>query len=293
MTPPNESALLDVDLLRTFIAVSETGSFASAAKRVHRTPSAVSMQMKRLEDQLGQSLFEKSGRSVAVTRAGELLLGYGRRILQLNDETIARFRLPSLAGRLRFGAPDDFGTRFLPNILARFAATHPDVSVEVVLRPSVDLIERLERDELDMSLVTTNVDAPTHARCRVVYTEPLHWFGLKGGVAKCRRPFPLALSSQGCVWRAAALNALDRAGVSYQVSYESYASQAQLAAILADLAIAPLPASLATSEFERLGAEEGVGEIGLYQLRLIEGASLSAVGDVFAQHVVDSFRDVR
>ena len=280
MAPPADNALLEVDLLRTFVAISETGSFAAAAKRVHRTPSAVSMQMKRLEELLGQPLFEKSGRSIAVTRQGELLLGYSRRILHLNEETIARFRLPNLSGRLRFGAPDDFGTRFLPTILARFAATHPDVSVEVVLRPSIDLIQWLERDALDMALVTTNADAPAHARSRIVFTEPLHWFGRKGGVAKTRRPLPLALSSQGCVWRAGALTALDRLGASYRISYESDASQAQLAAMQADLAIAPLPASLATPELERLGPDDGLGEIGVYQLRLIEGAAMSAIGDV-------------
>ncbi|WP_119165319.1 LysR substrate-binding domain-containing protein [Algihabitans albus] len=289
---PTETTLIETDLLRTFVAISETGSFAAAAKRVCRTPSAVSMQMKRLEEILGQELFTKSGRTVAINRQGEMLLGYGRQILRLNQETISRFRVPPLEGRVSFGAPDDFGTRFLPSILARFAATHPDVSVEVVLAPSVHLIELVGSGELDLTLVTTEMDKIAGRSERVVYSEPLVWVGLAGGAAKTKSPLPLALSGRGCSWRSVALNALDRIGRPYKVSYTCENCQGQLAALLADLAVAPLPVSLMTSRYEQLGAADRMPSLGPYQIRLIEKSALSEAGRAFADHVVESFQDL-
>src|ERR671916_535781 len=122
---------LDVDLLRTLVAIADTGSFNRAARAVFRTPSAVSMQMKKLEEQVGRPLFAKDGRSVILTPDGEALVGYGRRILKLTQEALQRFRAPEIEGTIRLGTPDDYAGRFLPDILARFAASHPQVEVDV------------------------------------------------------------------------------------------------------------------------------------------------------------------
>ncbi len=290
--PQPEHALLEIALLRTFVVVCESGSFAAASKAVCRTPSAVSMQMNRLEELLGQDLFKKSGRSIELSRHGEMLLGYARQILRLNQEAVSRFRGPSLEGRIRFGAPDDFGVRFLPDILARFAETHPDVSVDVVLAPSVELMPRFKAQELDLTLITTGEDRSTLHSERILHTEDLYWFGLKGGIARHKRPVPLALAEQGCSWRAAALRAFNRSELSYRVSYSSENCQGQLAALRADLAIAPLPASLAGPELERISPEDGLPAIGAYQLRLLEQVETTEAGQVFARHVVDSFREM-
>ena len=289
---PSKSTVLEIDFLRTFVAICETGSFTAASKRIARTPSAVSMQMKRLEETLGRPLFEKSGRSVTVTRHGEVLLGYGRQILQLNQETIARFRVSPLEGHISFGAPDDFGIRFLPNILCRFSDTHPDVSVDVVLGPSLELVEKLHQGKLDLAMITTGADDQWARIERVIHTEPLIWFGLRGGIAKLRSPLPLALSGQGCAWRTTALSALDRAGIAYRVSYTSENCQGQMAALLADLAIAPLPLSLAGPELERLGAKDDLPDLGVYQIKLIENSTTSELAKVLARHVIESFDDL-
>ena len=289
---PSEHSVIETDLLRTFVAVCETGSFAAASKRIFRTPSAVSMQMKRLEDLLGQALFEKSGRSITLNRQGEILLGYGRQILRLNQETVSRFRVSPLEGRVRFGAPDDFGIRFLPNILARFSDTHPDVAVDVVLGASIDLLARLEAHELDLALITTAVDYGETCEPIIVHSEPLVWFGLKGGTAQRRKPVPLALSGPGCAWRASALGALDRDGVSYRVSYTSDTCQGQIAALLADLAVAPLPASLAGPELQRLGPDDGLPDLGIFHIGLVGTPEAGEVGRILATHVVDSFGEM-
>ena len=125
--------LLDSDLVRTFVAIAETGSFTRAARQVFRTPGALSMQIKRLEETLGKTLFVRDARQVRLTPEGEVLLSFGRRLLKLNEEAVAQFLAPSLEGRVRFGTPDDVGTRLLPGVLAQFARSHPAVQVDVVV----------------------------------------------------------------------------------------------------------------------------------------------------------------
>ena len=113
--------LLDLDVLRTFVAIAETGSFTTAANAVFRTPSAVSMQIKKLEEILGRSVFARDARSVTLTTDGEILLGYARRMLAVNREAVSKFIIPDITGIVRLGSPDDFGERVLPNVLKRFA----------------------------------------------------------------------------------------------------------------------------------------------------------------------------
>jgi len=125
--------LLELDVLRTFVAIAETGSFTAAANAVFRTPSAVSMQIKKLEDQLGRAVFSRDARSVTLTADGEMLLTFARRLLALNREAVSKFVAPSISGIVRLGSPDDFGERVLPSVLKRFAQSHPAVAVDVTI----------------------------------------------------------------------------------------------------------------------------------------------------------------
>ncbi len=287
---PLPNTLLETDLVHTFVAIAEAGSFTAAARRVFRTPSAVSMQMKRLEEQLGRPLFHRHGRSVSLTPDGEAFLSHSREMLRINDEALARFRIPQIEGRVRFGAPDDFGTRVLPRILARFATTHPSVDVDVVLSTTVDVRRRFEAGDLDLCLAVAGVDEA--AAGRPVYSESLIWVGRKEGSARKRSPVPLALSEQGCPWRSAALRSLDDRNVSYRIAYTCEFGLGQIAAVEADLAVAPLPTSLVTDGFEKLGPQHGLSRIGDYQLRLEEAATIGSAGKAFSQHVVSSFGEM-
>lgn len=287
---PLANGLLETDLIQTFVAISEAGSFTAAAKRVFRTPSAVSMQMKRLEEQLGRPLFHRHARSVTLTGDGEAFLIHCRELLRINQEALARFRVPQLEGLVRFGAPDDFGTRFLPQILSRFAKTHPLVEVDVVLSSSVKLIQKFEAGELDLTLtVARGEESPPG---RPVYSEALVWIGIRGGRGYARTPVPLALSAPGCPWRDAALRSLKEAGVSYRIAYTCDTGLGQLAAVQSDLAVAPLTASLVSEDYEVLGPKQGLSKIGDYQLRLHEAKTLGSAGRAFSEHVFSSFRDV-
>ncbi|MBJ3776288.1 LysR substrate-binding domain-containing protein [Acuticoccus mangrovi] len=254
--------LLEHDLIRTFVSVCETGSFKAAAERVRRTPSAVSMQMARLEDQLTTRLFEKSGRSVALSSAGEELLNYARRILSLNEEAVSRFLGPRLSGLVRVGAPDDYETRLLPPTLARFSKLCPEAEIELVLGLSPTLVERLGRGELDIAFVAAEAAQKGGLPGEILHAEPLVWLGRAGGTAMFQRPVPLALPGYNCPWRHMAVEALERAGIAYRTAFSCEYSHGQMAALMADLAISPLPASYITPQLERASPDLGLPALG-------------------------------
>src|SRR5664279_5241791 len=148
------TVLLDVDQLRAFIAIAETGSFTKAAEVVNKTQSAVSMQMKRLEERLDRPIFARDGRASKLTEDGQRLLDYARRIVKLNIETITAFSDAELSGRVRMGVPDDYADRYLPEIMARFSRAYPGVELTVICEPSVELIRRIEENALDLAIIT-------------------------------------------------------------------------------------------------------------------------------------------
>ena len=232
--------LLDNDVLRSFVAIAEHGTFTSAAKAVHRTPSALSMQIKQLERNLGKTLFVREPRRVTLTAEGEVLLDYGRRLLRLNEEAVQYFVSPTLEGKVGIGTSDDVGTRILPEVLAEFARSYPAVLVDVVVGSSKQNLARLDAGELDMTLVTV-ADEGRIPRGEVVHEEPLVWAGREGSSAYQRSPLPIAMAHEGCAWRRMTLRTLDKAGIPYRIAYTCEHCSGQEAAMLADLAVAPFP----------------------------------------------------
>ena len=285
--------LLDTDVLRSFVAIAEHGSFTRAAKAVFRTPSALSMQIKRLETTLGKNLFVREARRVQLTEHGELLLRYARQLLQLNAEAVACFLAPELEGTVRIGTPDDVGTRILPQALGEFARSHPAVQVDVMTGASRVILERLDAGEIDLALVTAgNLDVQVE-RGEIVHTEPLVWVGRADGTARLREPLPVALAEHGCAWRADAVNALDRAGRPYRVAYSSEHSAGQRAAVEADLAVAPLPRSLANSPLLEIIDEPKMPALVDTHVALVIGAHCAEAGKALTQHVRAAFRALR
>lgn len=280
---------LELDLLRTLVAIADTGSFNRAARAVYRTPSAVSMQMKKLEEQIGQPLFAKEGRSVVLTPDGEALVGYGRRILKLADEALLRFRAPEIQGTIRLGTPDDYAGQFLPDILARFAASHPNVEVDVFCQSSRDLLSYLQDNIIDVALVSAGHGQS--AGGLAVHREELAWAGLRHGCAHERNPLPLAVSHTGCCWRRQAMDALDRAGIAHRVAYSSKHYLGQLAAVMAGLAIAPFPRATIKGELKVFGEEAGLPPIGHFDIELHRAASAKGpLFDALVDHIENNFR---
>jgi DNA-binding transcriptional LysR family regulator len=283
--------LLDLDVLRTFVAIAETGSFTAAANAVFRTPSAVSMQIKKLEEILGRSVFSRDARSVTLTNDGEMLIGYARRLIALNREAVSKFIIPDISGVVRLGSPDDYGERVLPHVLKRFAQTHPAIAVDVVIDQSGNLRRRMNEGGLDITLFTVCRSIPAEAE--VLLTEPIVWGGAKGGCAHMREPLPVSIWEEGCVWRAAALEALGRAGREYRIAYMSAHTAGQRSAILSDLAVAPLPKSFIGEEIVALGPEEGLPLLPTYNLAMIVAPDASAPVKAAADHIRATFESFR
>src|SRR5690606_11232928 len=283
--------LLDLDVLRTFVAIAETGSFTLAANSVFRTPSAVSMQIKRLEELLGVSVFARDARSVSLTQDGQMLLGYARRLLALNREAVAKFIVPDISGVVRLGSPDDYGERVLPNVLRRFAKTHPSIAVDVTIDMSSNLRRRMTERQLDITLFTVCRNVPADAE--VLLTEPVVWAGAKGGSAHMREPLPVSLWEEGCVWRADALDALGREGRDYRVAFMSAPTAGQRPAMLADLAIASLPKSFIGQEIVALGPNEGLPVLSNYNLAMIVAPDASPPVLAAADHIRAAFEAFR
>ena len=284
--------LLDLDVLRTFVAIAETGSFTTAANAVYRTPSAVSMQIKKLEDILGRSVFSRDARSVALTTDGEMLLGYARRLLAINREAVAKFIIPDIVGVVRLGSPDDYGERVLPHVLKRFAQSHPSIAVDVVIDQSINLRRRMDDRMLDITLLTNSYKASA-VGAEVLLTEPIVWAGAKGGCAHMREPLPVSIWEEGCAWRAGALEALGRDGRDYRVAYMSSHTAAQRAAIMADLAVAPLPKSFLGDDMVELGPKDGLPAIGNYNLAMVVSPDASAPVKAVADHIRATFEVFR
>jgi DNA-binding transcriptional LysR family regulator len=274
---------LDLDLLKTFIAIADTGSFTRAADDIGRTQSAVSMQIKRLEEIVGRPVFVRDGRQNRLTIDGEKLLDYARRMVKLNDEAVMAFTKPELTGTVRFGTPDDYADRFLPEILARFARTHPLVQVDVECRTSAHLVQLVRRGELDASLITSEYGGPG---TETVRTEPLVWVVSQRHCPHLQPVLPVALSEAGCAWRKMTMDTLDSLDRPYRIAYASNNSNAVNAAVLSGLAVGVVPQICVRPTMRMLTEEEGFPPLGEFNIGLIRspGKSSSSV-EALASHI--------
>ncbi|MBI2717776.1 MAG: LysR family transcriptional regulator [Rhizobiales bacterium] len=280
---------LDIDLLKTFLAIADTGSFTRAAEEVHKTQSAVSMQMKRLEEVLGRPLFARNGRASRFTADGERLVEYARRMVAINDEAVSAFTKPELTGRLRFGTPDDYADRFLPEILARFSRTHPLVTVDVECLNSSTLAERTRRGEMDLALVTVGCDVITDEPVR---REPLVWVTSARHNVHMLEVLPLA--SPECEWRKAVLKALDSQKRKYRIAYSSSNSNAINAAVQTGLAVGAVPELCVRPGMRVLTERDGFPVIGSFDIGLVRKPGRpSSAAEALARHVIEGLSNLQ
>src|SRR5262245_47514480 len=277
---------LDIDILRSFIAIADTGSFTRAANAVGRTQSAVSMQIRRLEDMTGRALFVRDGRQNHLTAAGERMLEYARRIVRLNNEAVAMFHQPDVAGLVRLGTPEDYADRFLPEILAGFAQSHPLVQVDVDCASSVHLAERTRKGELDLALLT--ISANVHVDV-IVRTERLVWVTSARHMVHQREVLPIALAHHGCSWRATVLDIIENLGRPYRVAYSAANSGALTAAVTSGLAVGAIPEICVRPGMRLLTPEEGFPDLGTFDIGLVRTpVAGSGAVDALAQHITKS-----
>lgn len=245
---------LDTALLRTFVSVADSGGFTRAGGRVNRTQSTVSQQIRRLEDLLGSRLLDRNAHGVTLTAQGECLLGYARRILQLNDEAVGVFTLPRVE-TVRIGVTEDFAVEDLPALLMTVQAEMPDVQLEMRTDLSVVLAADVEQGALDIALYKSLTVPP---RSSGLYTDWLVWAAPKVRFPEREPVFPLVAFRQGCIYRNHAVQVLEEQGRRWRVAYTSENVSGVLAAIRAGFGVGVLSASAVPADLRALGPESGL-----------------------------------
>lgn len=247
---------LPIDFLRTFLRAVDLQSFTLAGQDVGRTQSAVSQQIKRLEEQVGAPIFERGGRELALTPVGESLLPYARRLVKIHDEAVSVLAEPDMTGRVRLGLLDDYAPRYLPPVLEAFAADYPRVQVDVRCEySSRELMRLLEGGELDLAI---HSDAAVSAASRPIGREPLAWVCSRDHHPYEQDPLPLAVFDKNCLYRRWALEALEKAGRNYRICFTSPSIAGVRAAVAAGVAVAPLGFGCVPRDVSILGPRHGL-----------------------------------
>jgi DNA-binding transcriptional LysR family regulator len=256
---------LDLSLLRSFVAVIECGSVLQAAARVGRSQSAVSMQMQRLEDEVGRPLFRREGRTLRPNPAGEELLLHARRLLRLSDEALASLSRPEEAGLVRLGVPEDYAAYLMLPALERFAREHPLADIELTCEPSTALLQRVEAGRIDLALVTRY----PQQGFAVLRRERFVWAAKPETEVWLRDPLPVALFEAGDIARRYALEALQGAERPYRIVCSSRSLHGLIAVAQAGLAVVGLVESCLPPGLVRIGSGEGLPPLPLFDLSLV------------------------
>lgn len=272
---------LDLDLLRTFVAVVESGNFSNAAPRVGRSQSAISMQMQRLEEELGQPLLVRMPRTVVPNAAGDDLLVYARRLLKLSDEARASISRPDDAGTVRLGVPDDYAAFLLPPVLAQFAEDYPRVNVELVCEPSRLLVPATEEGHIDLAIVTKLPSQPFE----ILRREPFVWVAASNHIAWSIDPLPVALFEPGCAARMNVIEVLSATGRDFRNTYSSASLLGLCSVVQAGLAVAGLAVSSVPPTLTIIGEAEGLPAMQPLDVSLIR----CSASDTAAVSRLDSF----
>jgi DNA-binding transcriptional LysR family regulator len=248
---------LQTDWLKSFVAAVDAGSLSSAAPEVHRSQSAVSMQIKKLEAAVGRQLLLRGPRQLQLTHEGQMLLGFARRMLDLQAEALAALQGEAVSGVVRLGVPDDYASKYLTPVLKRFAPRHGGVEIQLDCEQSTSLIPRVARGELDMALISR--DHPR--RGTLLFHEPMVWVGSPEFDTWNRDPLPIAVYEQASLGRRSAINSLAMQGRPYKVVYNSSSLAGQIAAVESGLAVAALTRCSAPDHLKILDLEHGLGPL--------------------------------
>ncbi|WAT06549.1 transcriptional regulator LrhA [Rouxiella badensis] len=256
MTNANRPILnLDLDLLRTFVAVADLNTFAAAAAAVCRTQSAVSQQMQRLEQLVGKELFARHGRNKLLTEHGIQLLGYARKILRFNDEACTSLMYSDVQGGVTIGASDDTADTILPYLLSRVTSIYPKLSIDVRVKRSPFMLPMLESDEVDLAITTMTTTDHPHI---VLRTSPTLWYCSADFSYPSGDSVPLVLLDEPSPYRSMAIEHLNKAGIPWRIAYVASTLSAIRAAVRAGLGVTVRPIEMMSSELRVLGEQDGL-----------------------------------
>ncbi len=282
---------LDVSLLRAFVAVVDTGGMTAAAGVLNLTQAAVSQQIKRLEETLGDELITRDRRGVTLTRAGERLFGRAKRLLAMNDEIWTEMTTPEFEGEIRLGIPSDIITTYLPTFLKGFARNYPRVQITLHSGSSAELRGRLGAGKVDVVMAT---ELLCDADGENLVMDRLVWVGARGGEAAWKRPLPVSIGCSDCAFRAPIREALQKAGIEWRQVFDSTNTSAQVATVAADTAVMAWMASTVPANLEVLGPETGLPLLPPFMVNLYlpKGGGNHIVQEM-ARMIRDAVRDPR
>lgn len=289
--PERAAVNLDVALLRSFVAVVDLGGVARAAERVGRSQPAVSLQLKRLEETVGAPLFRKNGRGVSLTESGDVLLGYARRLLDLNDETVTAVTTLNLSGTVRLGIAQDFADGWLTRVLARFARAHPSIVMEVKADRNAALLDGLARRQLDFALTFGEEGAHGALDLGPVAAS---WIGTRGFAWRDGGCVPLVAFEAPCEFRRLAVRALEEAGIPWRLAFSSPSLSSQWSAVEAGLGVSVRTAIGLRPPLAVLGAENGLPALSDTGLRVVlhrSGEKQSPPARKLEEILVDTIRE--
>lgn len=276
---------IDVTLLRSFIAVAETGGMTSAARHLNLTQAAVSQQIKRLETLFDAELFDRSQKQVRLTGTGERLVAYARRMLTLNHEVWSVITAPAFEGEVRLGVPHDIVGTFMPGILRTFARAWPRVNVTLVSDTTPTLLDLLAQGEIDLTLTTEAVPAG-----ETLLTDALVWVGAPEGEAHAKSPLPVALGGETCAFRAGAIAALSKADRDWRIMCQVGSLEPVYAVLEADLAVAPFLRSTVSSKLDIISEDKGLPPLPPYHVNLhVPALEVSDIATALAQGIRAGF----
>lgn len=281
---------MDTELLKTFIQLAQTKNFTKAAGLVNRTQSAVSLQIQKLEEMIGKSLFERHNRSVIMTPDGELFFTYAKQILGLQEELLQRFSNPYEEGEVFLGTPEDIATAYLPAILAAFAKSHPKILLNVICDLSIHLIQGFEKGIYDLILVKQDSATP-HSESTVIWEESLVWaigenVNLEDFYRPSHTPLPLVVSPSPCVYRQRGLERLNERGIRWRIAYTSPSLSGIIAAAKGGLGLSILPFNLIPEGLKRV-QHPLLPDLHTMQIAILRKKQILPPARSLAQYIID------
>ncbi|WP_202353715.1 LysR substrate-binding domain-containing protein [Mesorhizobium sp. 113-1-2] len=276
---------LDTALMRTFVTVADKSSMTAAANALHLTQGAVSQQVKRLEEVLACSLFERDRRGLRLTRSGERLFDKAKRLLSLNDEIWAEMAGSAVAGQVRLGVPYDLVGTLLAPVLKAYAETYPQVEISLICASSPELAAALAAGTIDLAVIEERV-GPTSGECLAV--DRLVWVGARGGTARAKRPLPVSIVADTCAFRPVVLSALNEHGLEWRTVFENGNIDATTATVRSDLAVTTWLASTVPADLDILPFDVGLPPLPNFAINLhLPRHGVGAAAQEFARHIRD------
>ncbi|WP_022850696.1 LysR substrate-binding domain-containing protein [Limisalsivibrio acetivorans] len=275
---------LSIENLRTFVSIAETKNFTKTSRLMNMSQSAVSMQMKRLEEEIGRPIFRKEGRSLDLSETGKVLHNHALRILKAHDSACSELNEPDMQGTITIGTSEDYSTLLLPEVLGRFAEIYPHIRVNTYCDSSHILRDKVEEGLLDLAVLFGHFEGGRH-----VCSERIVWISSKNFVHTENEPVPLALYPDYCACRNAAMDSLNKTGLDYRIAYESPSTSVLKAAVKSGLAIAPVAERIYSEEFKKLGAECDLPELPYIPVS-IHVRNKSRVALKLEEYIVEAFR---